>query len=651
MADIIVESPKSALLDRGGSWIIAQSNLPEKPAVMYPTINLSAWRLDPDGQILRQPLRPPAYRGPGFEQSFDFTTVFCDTFWSADGHSIILVGPALWNLEQELDIRFVSKPADVTCEHVTHHRGLVDRIKVAAPPGTELLLAQTTLGDMELLPQPNLAELFRDKRAILTKNKDNDLAWIHDWALFHQRRHGCDGVLIYDNGSTRYASKDVANALFDIDGLDEVIVIDWPFPWGPVDGIPDSQFCQLTVLEHARLRCLTGAKSVLQGDVDELVLTENGESVFALAERSKAGYLRYGGRWVEAIKGNGADDATANDTTLRHRDFHHVMSDVDRKCKSKWTCVPAKDRQDGRWSVHRNAFDRFANDRKLASLVSLRHFKAISTGWKIGRSAPVPFDPKVHRPDHELRSALDAVFGDRGRSPVRTAKNTSDFATENEQSHAKEPTGQRLELEALAFVGPWASFEERRRIAQELVKEYPDDPRLRYLFAKMQRRRGDVDGAISSLLKAIELDPTYAPVHERLGALYARQGKIEDAINALSSAVEVNPNYFHEHQLLSHLYLEVGQIDNAIAALRRALAASPDEPGLCNQLGNLLEKQGEVDEAIAFQHRAIDLGMAGPGMHRKLASLYVRQRNFREAIKQARHALAGYGVRLVSGER
>ena len=51
------------------------------------------------------------------------------------------------------------------------------------------------------------------------------------------------------------------------------------------------------MLEHARFRCLSSARSVLQGDVDELVLADKGRSVFDLAERSVGGYLRYGGLW------------------------------------------------------------------------------------------------------------------------------------------------------------------------------------------------------------------------------------------------------------------------------------------------------------------------------------------------------------------
>jgi len=71
---------------------------------MRPVINLSEWRLDPSGPLLRKPPRPPAYRGPGYEQSFDFTTVFCDAFWSADGRRIVLIGPPLLSQRPDLII-------------------------------------------------------------------------------------------------------------------------------------------------------------------------------------------------------------------------------------------------------------------------------------------------------------------------------------------------------------------------------------------------------------------------------------------------------------------------------------------------------------------------------------------------------------------
>ena len=615
--------------------------------VMLPRIALSAWQLDPSGPLLRKPPRPPAYRGPGYEQSFDFTTVFCDAFWSADGRRVVLIGPPLLNLEQELDFSFVSKPSEAICDYKIHHCISVDRIEVAAPPETDRLLIRTTLGEIELTPQPNLKDLFRGKRVILTKNKNNDLAWIHDWALFHQRNQGCNGVLIYDTGSTRYQWQEIGNALATIQGLDKVAVIDWPFPWGVIDGAKDSKFSQMVILEHARFRLLSEARSVLQGDVDELVLSNDEESVFELVESSAGGYLRYGGRWIEAIKGEVAARTNADNVAPRHRDFYYLRKDGDagRKAGTKWSCVPEKIRPDAQWTVNWIRLDPSPRDEKLATRVSLRHFKAINTGWRVRpRRDSDKFDPETHRADKELKKALNLAFGDGSNRSTNLDCAAEGPAKSEETPRAATAENRWRVLESVAFRDRSTSFEEKLQIAEDLLKQRPDQPRLWNHFASLQLRYGDIPGAISSLRKAISLDPTFASVHGMLGSLLVRQGKTADAIEAIESAVGLDPKYFVGHQQLSHLYAEQGRAKDALRAARMALDLRPDDAGLHNRIGNLLEQQGSIDEAIASQLRAIELGVSGPGIYRKLATLCARRGNYGEAVSHARRALFAYGA-------
>ena len=619
---------------------------------MQSTLKLSSWILDQAGGLLREPSRPPAYREPGFNDVYDFTTVFCDVFWSADGCSIFVLGPPLLNLEQELELSFASEPGGHRCGHKIQHLDRVDRIEVAAPPGTEKLIVKTCLGDRVLAPQPNLLDVFRDKRVILTINKDNDLAWIRDWARFHRHHHGCDAVLLYDNGSTRYSADQLQAALSGIEGIDAVAVIDWPFPWGAMDAASDSKFCQMVMFEHARLRCLSGAKSVLQGDVDELVLTTTGESAFELAERSAGGYLRYRGLWVEAVTGNAAKDRDGNGGPVRHRNFSYVRHDVD-KAAAKWICYPGKQRRGVQWSPHlvRGAgLHPSTRDAELASRISLRHFKAINNGWRIDRSKPIAYDPKLHHLDKSLAGAMDAAFG------VSTQEIASDIAadiagepsTVAEAAKSSTPVGERAKLERAAFHDWSITLNDKIAAAERLIEQVPENPRFRYLLSRLQRKRDDIDGAISSLRSAIDLDPSYARVHHDLGLLYTRQRRIPEAVEAMERAVEIDPNFFGGYQELSHLYALVGRTGDAVEAAKRALDRRQGDPALRNHLGNLLAQEGEYEEAAAAQLEAIELGMAGPGMYRNLALLHARSGALAKALLPAFQALRGYGNRILN---
>src|SRR5665213_36842 len=70
-----------------------------------------------------------------------------------------------------------------------------------------------------------------------------------------------------------------------------------PFKYGPqstlAQGLWDSDFYQLGAWEHARWRFLTQARSAMNTDIDELVVSARGRSVFEAAERSLFGIARY----------------------------------------------------------------------------------------------------------------------------------------------------------------------------------------------------------------------------------------------------------------------------------------------------------------------------------------------------------------------
>ena len=78
---------------------------------------------------------------------------------------------------------------------------------------------------------------------MLTLSKDNELKffyWIADWVRFFARRHGCDAVLFYDNASTKYDLSEIYKTISSIRGIEVVVVIQWPYKWGPVGSERDN---------------------------------------------------------------------------------------------------------------------------------------------------------------------------------------------------------------------------------------------------------------------------------------------------------------------------------------------------------------------------------------------------------------------------
>lgn len=367
--------------------------------------------------LRRIALRPLAERGPDFDAEFDDSTLFFDTFWAADGKRIVLIGPSLLNLRSLVeDARVTALPSGRACTCRIHTLDRQDRITLAAPAGTTHLRFESGAATLTVPVGDNRSALFAGRRVLLTKSKDNSLDWILDWVRFHRDRHGADAVLLYDNGSTRYRPEALQAALAALDGIAVARVVAWPFKFGPQGGFSggwDSDYCELGALEHARWRYLAGARSVLSGDVDELVIARDGESVFAAAEASLAGVLRYDGIWVMGIEGREPKAGPE----VRHRDYgtrlrpmpkRRLLGTVDAlACFVKWTVVPSRCPERAQWCTHR--ITRWPAALPKTGRFTFRHFRQINTQWKYDRTALETFDDARHMHDAPLAEAVAHV--------------------------------------------------------------------------------------------------------------------------------------------------------------------------------------------------------------------------------------------------
>ena len=67
-----------------------------------PVVELSALSLDPAGQYRREPRRPPHLRPPGYDDEFDWFTIFYDVFRTTDANTIWFVGPPAGTLTNKI---------------------------------------------------------------------------------------------------------------------------------------------------------------------------------------------------------------------------------------------------------------------------------------------------------------------------------------------------------------------------------------------------------------------------------------------------------------------------------------------------------------------------------------------------------------------
>lgn len=362
----------------------------------------------PEGAaISREPTRPPEHCGGEFSTEFDAKTLFYDVIAeNGDGaRSLIFVGPPLVNLTEP----FLRGRID---GHELRSRvsGFYDRDRCCdvwiAGWGWRPVELAFEFGTYHVKPMPTCHHLYRGKRVLYTLSKNNRVAWIIDWARFHVTNHGADAVLLYDNASTEYTGPQLEGILRSaLPGL-VVNVVDWPFKYGP-GGVSrttfwDSDFCQAGAFQDARFRFLRLASSVLNCDIDELVVPLHGESIFEATERCVAGYVAFYGSWIS----NARDAVRPNlEAKLEHGQFRRLERPGPNPCPTKWCVVPGRCALEDQWSTHRLRGPSVTSE--VSDRFTYRHFRAISTDWKYPRSQVTDIGPEIEAVDIDLTRCFE----------------------------------------------------------------------------------------------------------------------------------------------------------------------------------------------------------------------------------------------------
>lgn len=383
---------------------------------MTPAIQLSPAWVQTD--IVREAPRPVDLRHPLYAERFDWKTLFYDVY--RVGRHVVLQGPPLFNLLEPLRQaepfasgfrRFLPR---------ARHYGMKKRGEIWLRTDANRIAFDCPLGRFDLAVQPSDHQRFAGKRVLLTLSKDNELRWIVDWARYHQRLHGAEALLFYDNGSRLYDRDELQARLAEALPEMDVEVIGWPYLYGPqagpgwaVNGIEpdwDSDYCQVGVLQHARFRFLQQARSVMHNDVDELVIGTGGRGIFAAAEASRTGMVKFAGRWISV-----ATDHPIDPVACRHADFTWDEGLAVEDSPPKWCIRPQAFGRGISWGVH-NIFGARGN-RVESTEFKFRHFRGVTTNWNYQRWSDDAIDRSGLVRDDALIAAMEQA-GITGRSHV-----------------------------------------------------------------------------------------------------------------------------------------------------------------------------------------------------------------------------------------
>lgn len=143
--------------------------------------------------------------------------------------------------------------------------------------------------------------------------------------------------------------------------------------------------------------------------------------------------------------------------------------------------------------------------------------------------------------------------------------------------------------------------------ATSLLQKYPGNYFIWNLKGASATEIGQLDQAVSSFLKVIEINPYYLQAYNNLGTAYAKIEELDLAIEAYENALGINPNYIEALNNLGQILVKKGDLENAIIRYRKAVSLKPDFVDAFYNLGNAFKKVGDSEQAIKAWREALSL--------------------------------------------
>jgi tetratricopeptide (TPR) repeat protein len=173
-------------------------------------------------------------------------------------------------------------------------------------------------------------------------------------------------------------------------------------------------------------------------------------------------------------------------------------------------------------------------------------------------------------------------------------------------NHAEQLQKLKAEMMKLAPALQPGGIRAAQKICEAAVAMAPDDPLLREQLTQLDQAAGDLPGAETNALRAVDLLPSSSDDWGQLGLILAHQRKFEAAAADFRHAFALDPENVWALQNLAQSLVELGHPEEAIRTYRRALDIKPRFGMAWLGLGQALEATGEKAEAQDCYHKALE---------------------------------------------
>ncbi len=183
-----------------------------------------------------------------------------------------------------------------------------------------------------------------------------------------------------------------------------------------------------------------------------------------------------------------------------------------------------------------------------------------------------------------------------------------------------------VQLRAGTFLLMARRFDDAKGRAEKVLAAEPKNVEAQVLLANALAGLKDLDGAVSELEEAIQLNPDRSATYANLGQLEMGRGRREAAEQAFKRAVELAPKSAAPHLALGSFYWATSRLVEAESELTGALQTEPDNVLALRAIATFYLATGRRDQAAPPLRRVYELTKSERGRPRSRRYLYVAEK-------------------------
>lgn len=145
------------------------------------------------------------------------------------------------------------------------------------------------------------------------------------------------------------------------------------------------------------------------------------------------------------------------------------------------------------------------------------------------------------------------------------------------------------------------------RSLQRAMAVADTEPQLHAEMGAALKDAGQLQQAVLSYVRALELKPDYVDAFIHLGNLLRKMKNQTEALRCHQEAIRLDNNNAMAHNALGAGYLDAGLLDEAVESFQAALRIEPDSYLAHNNLGRALESLGRFHDALDHYYRALQM--------------------------------------------